>query len=104
MFKQYKLHFLILIHLLLLWYPQMIKSVHVHPNEHVCRLDDHGVSFVTSEDPCPVCDFEFVSFVETTPTRLQVCLPEIQVSDAPVAESAYPHLLFYFSLRAPPIS
>lgn len=104
MLKQNRLPFLLLIHLLLLWYPQIIKSVHVHHNEPVCCLHDHGVSFDAPEILCPVCDFEFISFIGAIPTRLNACLPEIQVADLPVPESAYQHLLFYFSLRAPPIS
>lgn len=104
MLKHNRLLFLVLIHLLLLWYPQMIKSVHVHHNEHLCCLDDHGVSFDTPEAPCPICNFEFVSFIETIPTRLKVCLPEIQEINLPAPEITYSQLLFYFSLRAPPIS
>jgi hypothetical protein len=104
MFKQNKLSLLILIHLLLLWYPQMIKSVHVHHDEHVCCHHDHGVSFDTPEDPCPVCDFEFVSFIENSPTRLQVVLPGSQVIDFPSPENPNSFQLFYFSLRAPPVT
>ncbi len=104
MFKQNKLSFLILIHLLLLGYPQMVKSSHVHHNEHVCCNHDHGISVDTTEELCPVCDFEFVSFIETSPTRLQVTLPKIQDIDFPALEIIYPYQLFYFSLRAPPVS
>lgn len=104
MFKQYKLPFLVIIHLLLLWYPQLIKLVHDHHNEHVSCLHDHEVSFDHPEELCPVCNFEFVSFIEADHYNLNVCLPEIHVADLPAPESINPHLLFYFSLRAPPIS
>lgn len=104
MFKQIKLPILILIHLLLLWYPQMVKSLHVHHNEEVCCHHDNGVSFDTAEEPCPVCNFEFVSFIGNSNTRLQVRLPEIKLIDLPVLEAIYTNQLFYFSHRAPPIS
>lgn len=104
MYKQNNLLLLVLIHLLMLWYPQMIKSVHVHHNQQVTFLNDHGVSFETAEERCSVCDFEFVSFIEASSTCLQVCLPEVQVPDILAPETTYPHPLFYFSLRAPPIS
>ncbi len=104
MFKQNKLYILILFHLLLLWYPQMVKSLHVHHNEEVCCHHDHGVSFDTAEEPCPGCNFEFVSFIGNSNTRLQVRLPEIKLIDLPVLEAIYTNQLFYFSLRAPPIS
>jgi hypothetical protein len=101
---QNNLLLLVLIHLLILWYPQMIKSVHVHSNKHVSCHNDHGVSFDTPEKLCTVCDFEFISFIEATQTNLQVCLPEIKIANHPAPESAYPQLLFFFSLRAPPVS
>ncbi len=104
MFKEYKLPLLILLHLLLLWYPQMIKSMHVHVHEPVYLLHDHGVSFFNPEEHCPVCDFEFVSFIEADSTKLTICLPEIQVAELSSPESVYTNQLFYFSLRAPPIS
>lgn len=104
MFKQNKLYLLILVHLLLLWYPQMVKSLHVHHHEQVCCHYDHGVSFDMPENPCPICDFEFVSFIGNSPTPLQVSLPEIKLIDLPVREAIFTNHLFYFSHRAPPIS
>lgn len=104
MYKQNNLFLLVLIHLLMLWYPQMIKSVHVHHNEQVSCYIRHGVSFDTAEERCSVCDFEFVSFIEGSSTRLQVCLPEFHVPSILAPDTTYSHPLFYFSLRAPPIS
>lgn len=104
MFKKNKLYLLILVHLLLLWYPQMVKLLHVHQHEQVCCHFTHGVSFDLPENSCPICDFEFVSFIENLPTQLNVSLPEIKLVVIPVRESIYTNHLFYFSLRAPPIS
>lgn len=104
MITQCKLNLMVLIHLLLLLYPQMVKSVHVHHNEPVCFHHDFGVSFEIPDERCPVCDFEFVSFIENSPIRFQVNLPEIKLIDLPVCEAIYTNHLFYFSLRAPPIS
>jgi hypothetical protein len=102
--KQNNLLFLVLIHLLILWYPQMIKFAHVHHNVQVSCLHDHGVSVDIPEEPCPVCNFEFISFIKVTSTRLQVCLPVIQVADLLAPEATYPHSLLSLSLRAPPIA
>ena len=102
--KRINIAYLVIIHLLVLFYPQMVKSVHVHHDVSACCRADHGVSVDTRRETCPVCDFEFISFIQTPATRLQVCLPVIQVADFPATESAYPSLHYYLSLRAPPVA
>lgn len=104
MFRQNKLSILILIHLLLLWYPQLVKSVHVHHEEDSCCHHDHGVSFDVPEEVCPVCDFEFVSFVQTANIRISAYFPVIQVISIPENKDVYIHPRFNLSLRAPPVS
>ncbi|HCY41913.1 MAG TPA: hypothetical protein DHV48_11250 [Prolixibacteraceae bacterium] len=104
MFRQNKLSILILLHLLLLWYPQMIKSVHVHHEEDSCCHHNHGVSFDIPEEVCPVCDFEFVSFVQPASTQFSAYLPIVQALIIPENTDVYIQPHFRLSLRGPPVS
>ncbi len=104
MFRKNKLSILILIHLLLLWYPQLIKSVHVHHGEDSCCHHNHGVSFDVPEEVCPVCDFEFVSFVQAANTQFSAFLPIVQVLSFPENSEVHVQPHFRLSLRGPPVS
>jgi hypothetical protein len=101
--KQKNISFLILNLLILLFYPGIVQLVHKHHHEeHICCQHVDISSFTTEEDPCPVCDFQFVSFIGTQPDHVKVSFSPLAVIDTKIPEKASFSELFYFSLRAPP--
>jgi hypothetical protein len=102
MYKQNNISFLVLILLALLCYPGFVKSVHVHEHQHFRSGHTDLASFGQQNEPCPVCDFEFVSFISIRTEQLAVSLQELITAN--IADSEIPQLPHpvYYSLRAPP--
>ncbi|MDD2305455.1 MAG: hypothetical protein PHP53_12210 [Prolixibacteraceae bacterium] len=95
---------LIFVHLLLLAYPLVSKTFHVHHGERI----SHGFSTCASvdkpEDSCPVCDFEFYNFVPAASNAVLVSQHCISVYNSPDPQAAFIPFINYFSLRAPPVA
>jgi hypothetical protein len=93
---------LIFVHLLLLAYPLVSKTLHVHHREGMHHDFSSHVCFDQPEESCPVCDFEFYNFVPSQPIITSVALQNISVSKLPASQAAFVPFIQYFSLRAPP--
>ena len=95
---------LVVIHLLLLVYPLVSKTIHVHHG----KLQHHDISNnLCLENPkefCPVCDFEFYNFVPSTQQIHFIALRIIPVYNSPAPHIGHNQFVNYFSLRAPPIA
>jgi len=101
--KQKNISFLVLNLLFLLFYPGIVQLVHKHHHEqHICCQHLDISSFIVDEEACPVCDFQFVSFIGTQPNQVKVSFSQLAVIDTKIPEKASISELFYFSLRAPP--
>ncbi len=100
--KQKNISFLIFTLLILLFYPGIIQLVHEHHHPHICCQDDTISSFITEEEACPVCDFQFVSFIATQSSQVKVSISHVAVIATKIPEKVSISELFYFSLRAPP--
>jgi len=95
---------LIFVHLLLLVYPLVSKTFHVHHGEEVHHNFSSNACFDRTEDFCPVCDFEFYNFVPSQPITTSVALQSISVYNTPAPQTVFVPFIQYFSLRAPPIA
>jgi len=93
---------LIFVHLLLLAYPLVSKTLHVHHEEGSHHEFSVHACFAQPEESCPVCDFEFYNFVPSQPITTSVALHTIPVYNSPEPRIAFVQFIKYFSLRAPP--
>jgi len=102
--EKHSLFLLIFIHLLIFTYPLASKITHVHHDELHHHEHTASAAFCQPEDDCPVCDFEFYSFIATPQFKVNAPFITVSVvnSMAPNAKFAAP--IYYFSLRAPPVA
>jgi hypothetical protein len=104
--RQRKLYIAPLAFLLLVLFvsPITIKALHHHLPEHVSAIAHmQGAAVSTAVVDCPVCEFEFVTFLAcnipeyyhyTRYTSFDCCEPTRDLKG---------NSLIYFSLRAPPV-
>jgi hypothetical protein len=60
----------------------------VHHDEHRRHLDcGHTATIAESGKNCPVCDFEFVSFITETPPRATAFLEGVPLFNSPSPRS-----------------
>jgi len=95
---------LIFLHLLLLAYPLVDKTLHVHHGERTIHEFSVNTCFELPENLCPVCDFEFYNFVPSQEIIASVALQSISVHNTPEPQVASIPFFQYFSLRAPPVA
>lgn len=89
---------------MVLGYPQLIKTFHVHHHDPVNCQAQKGVLINVQQDSCPICNFEFISFIKFSASNLKVCLPAIEIEELLFPGKIYPSVLFHFLLRAPPVA
>jgi len=89
---------------LLLAYPLVGKTIHVHHHELFHHNDSSNTCFDQSEESCPVCNFEFYSFIPSTQITTFLALQNIPIHNSPTPEICYGQVINYFSLRAPPVA
>jgi len=65
------------------------------------ELSKHD-SFRQPTKDCPICDFEFFSFITGPQFREVANFTGVPVYNAPAPGPGYSRLINYFSLRAPP--
>jgi len=93
---------LIFVHLLLLAYPLVSKTFHVHYAEGIHHEFSAHTCFDQPEESCPVCDFEFYNFVPSQSITTSVALQSISACNIHAPQAAFVPFIQYFSLRAPP--
>jgi hypothetical protein len=93
---------LIFVHLLLLAYPLVSKTLHFHHGEVAHHKISAQASFDQTEEPCQVCDFEFCNFVPSQPIATSVAIQNISVCNISAPQAAFVPFIQHFSLRAPP--
>ena len=95
---------LVFVHLLLLAYPLISKTTHVHHREGIHHRLATNICFDQPEDFCAVCDFEFYNFVPAQLNKTSVAQESISLFNALAPEASFVPFLQYFSLRAPPVA
>jgi hypothetical protein len=86
----------------MLLYPLASKTFHVHSYEHASKEFSEAKCIDQLEKHCPVCDFEFYSFVSTDTQPVTVDSHIIPVFNSPEPFARFVIFIPYFSLRAPP--
>jgi len=87
---------------MLLIYPLISKTVHVHQGKLAHFELNEQPAFDQPNDFCPIYNFEFFSFVATEPLTSITYLKSIPVYNSPEKHICFVPVLSYFSLRAPP--
>jgi hypothetical protein len=104
--KKNNIIILALFHLLVFTFPFAIKDIHHHETHyiHIINQATDGKLLSKAEKACPICQFEFVSFIagdsQAYWTRQPVCL----IKNCNFVQQAYKVPLISYLLRAPPIA
>lgn len=104
--KRYRKNFstLVFLHVFLLAFPLISKTVHVH-HGLLTHVDYSGqASFHSANEFCPIYNFEFYSFVESTVLTTDELRASAPVYQQPAHRIHFLQLPDYFSLRAPPVA
>ncbi len=105
--KRQSLILFTLAHLLLFVYPMVSKTFHVHEEEavHCCSscAHDNSPAYETSEEHCPICEYELVNFVAEAQLAVTVYPHVYYVHSSEPAESFFLQSEFHFSRRGPPV-
>jgi len=95
---------LIFIHLLLITYPLVSKTIHGHLEVNFAHEFSNNLLFEQTEDSCSVCNFEFYSFIASNSLITTVYVQTFPVINTPLTQIHVGKIINYFSLRAPPIA
>jgi len=103
--KKFNIHIRILIifQLLVFTGPYVIKSAH-HHNFYSFTKNGNKSELSCSDLPCTICKFEFVTSIINDKIIYFVFQPLTRVNNSLIASQVFNENIFYFSLRAPPLS
>lgn len=104
MYKKNNISFLVLALPAFLLYPDLIKLAHVHHHSSATYTFSGEIALNQQEEPCPVCTFEFVSFISDQKIEFTFRLPQIAATNSRETEIPEIPATIYFSLRAPPLA
>jgi hypothetical protein len=93
---------LVLIHLFIFVTPFTVKSFHRHA-EHHHYLKSSSTTIHPYEKPCPICQFEFVTFIDERTPEYSIHIPVFHAVDIQAEAQVYNFPFIHFSHRAPPI-
>jgi hypothetical protein len=95
---------LALFHLLVLSFPFAIKDIHHHETNYlyIYQTDD-GKLLSKAEKPCPICQFEFFSFIGGDPQSYWIRQPVCPIKNCNSVQQAYKVPFSSYLLRAPPL-
>jgi hypothetical protein len=98
------LFLLVFIHLFLFIYPTVDKAIHLHQHDGTEKKITYAGSpaFNTSGQDCPVCDFQFLNFVNSQSQQAFICPSSYSVLQPSSTSESFAPLFHYFLLRAPP--
>jgi hypothetical protein len=94
--------YITLILTILIAYPGIVKSFHTHHDPITNGSYSCATEYHPQEKPCPVCDFEFVSFISEPPVHIDYFPYSFSIVNLEKTEEAFLEFPDYFSLRAPP--
>ncbi len=104
--KKTNIIILALFHLLVFTFPFAIKKIHHHETNytHIVPQAADGNLLSKEEKPCPICQFEFVSFILTDLQTQRLCQPVCQIKNYNPLKQVYIVPLTSYLLRAPPLA
>jgi hypothetical protein len=103
--KKNNIIILALFHLLVFTFPFAIKDMHHHETHyfHIIYQPADGKHLSEVEKPCPICQFEFVSFIAGEYLTYGICLPVYLIKNCNPVQKVYKVPLTSYLLRAPPL-
>jgi hypothetical protein len=104
--KKTNIIILALFHLLVFTFPFAVKEIHHHETSyiHIIPQANEGKLLSQVEKPCPICQFEFVSFILTDLQTQRLCQPVSQINNYNPLQQVYIVPLTSYLLRAPPLA
>ena len=85
--------------------PVMIKVAHRHsPTQAQFFLQSSGKTISAAERDCPICQFEFVSFISENFAQYFFQLPAKQLQESRLDSAEFQFSFVYYAHRAPPLS
>jgi len=96
---------LALFHLMVFTFPFALKDIHHHETNHlhIYQTDD-GKLLSKAEKPCPICQFEFFTFIAGDSQAYWVCQPIGLVNNCTSVQQAHTIPFSFYLLRAPPLA
>jgi hypothetical protein len=96
---------LALFHLLVFTFPFAVKNIHHHETHylHFIHQAIDGKQLSKVEKPCPICQFEFVSFIAGDSPTYWICQPVCLIKNYNFVQKVYKVPLSSYLLRAPPL-
>jgi hypothetical protein len=95
---------LVFFHLLVFTFPFTVKHLHHHKTQNIYHQVTGQKLLSQAEIPCPVCKFEFVSFISKHIRQYCVYLPISQLKSFGFIQKGYKVIFTTSLLRAPPLS
>jgi hypothetical protein len=84
--------------------PIAIKGLHTHNGHPEHKTYPQGINLVPTEKPCPICDYEFVTFDRVQDEIPAIVLPIVSY-EKPLFYSFYTDTTFALKTgRAPPVA
>lgn len=104
--KSEKKHIIVLVvlHILILLFPLGAKISHHHAVESNCCEHNHATYLIKQFEHCLVCDFEFLPFESSKPSKIQqIIFANYEFLISP-GDKPFIELFNYSSLRGPPVA
>ncbi|MGA1978420.1 MAG: hypothetical protein ABSG89_11275 [Bacteroidales bacterium] len=95
-----------LFHLLVFTFPFTIKAVHHHESHYLPAIYQayDGKLLLKAEKSCPICQFEFFSFIADDSPAYRISQPLCRVQNYNLVRQAYKTTRASYLLRAPPLA
>jgi len=101
--KQLYIVFLSWLQLIVLIAAFTIKYTHHHADEQLQKNQTNkGITLSKTENPCPICQFEFVHFISKEIKHTCISQPVSNVINIELSNQIFKISFYSFSLRAPP--
>jgi hypothetical protein len=104
--KKINIIILALFHLLVFTFPFAIKDIHYHetPYLNIINQANDGTVLLKAEKPCPICQFEFFSFIGGDSLTYWICQPFYLIKNYNSVHQLYKVPFASYLLRAPPLA
>lgn len=102
--KKINIVVLALFHLLVFTFPFAIKVIHHHETHYLnVHQSADGRQLSEAEKLCPICQFEFVSFIAGEHMAFGICQPVCLIKNCNPVQKVYKVPGTSYLLRAPPL-
>lgn len=89
-------------HIMVLLSPLLAKGLHHHVNSSNHFVFHHEKSVSQENQPCFICDFEYVNVINSENIKLPSVFTSVLVQASFLNQVPFCQFVHYYSLRAPP--